>query len=250
MRRAISIAILLVVSLFVSVGSAGAGVRQVGGWGYSSTNAYSGATAVRTTITQPALPQTTYDAPGVSFVYLWIGTYLADGSFYQAGYVTRDYDCPTKLRWFVWAFNPQGQTAVSKFGPCGLTGKNTFTLRQARLPMGEYVWVADMNGSSLSGSLFVPAARDIGTNLPNVVSETSRLTSALPNVNNQMGPVTYEPALQVRHDGIWKNVARAASYYWNAPCPPHNVYSNAYNRIRAGAPMTQYACYPDWTYLY
>lgn len=250
MRRLFVLLTFLMVSVLVGAISASAGVRQVGGYGYSPSNAYAGATQVRTKISQPPLPQATSDAAGVSFVYLWIGTYLPDGSFYQAGFVTRDYDCPTQLRWFVWGFNPAGETTLSTFGPCGLTGAHSFTLRyEAQYPNGMYSWLANMEGTTLPHSRFFARSRNIGTLLPWAVSETSRLGTALPNVNNQMGPVTYEPALQARVGGTWYSIEHAGSYYWNAPCPPHNTYSTAFNRIRAGAPITR-TCTPNNVYLY
>jgi hypothetical protein len=251
MRRLFTATILIVISCLCAAAMAGAGQRQVGAWGYSPGNLYAGANQVRTTISPPPLPQTTYDGAGVSYVYLWIGQYLPDGSFYQAGFVTQHRECPGQLRWFVWGFNPAGDTTVNTFGPCGLTGTNSFTLRyEASQPNGTYSWLANMGGNTLPGSRFYARSNNIGTELPYATSETSRLTSALPNVNNQMGPVTYNPALQVRLGGVWQSVEHAVSYYWNAPCPPHNIYSLVFNRIRSGAPLSTISCTPDNNYLY
>jgi hypothetical protein len=192
-------ALLPLVAFVVGAPPARADYRQLGA--HSSDTSDYNAVAVRTTMTAPATPVAVGDG---ATRFFWIGTYMSDGSFYQAGLETRWVDGCTSLEYFVYAFDasPQENTLLSKAGPCGgITGTHTFTLkRTGPNGRGGYYWQTFLDNSTaaLSGSTYSTPAASIGSHTPYVISETSAFTqAAVPDANDQLPGVKYYPALQV-----------------------------------------------------
>lgn len=101
MRLGILFATLALVAGLGLESPAWADVRQIGAQSTDATD--QNAVGARTTLTEPGAIQD-YDS---ATYYLWIGAYLADGSFYQAGYARHRDGC-TSNRWFVAGFDPSG----------------------------------------------------------------------------------------------------------------------------------------------
>lgn len=229
-----------------------AGVRQVGAYVWDPEGYFRNATAVRTRITQPTLPQSS--AGDGAYVYLWIGTYLPDGSFYQAGTATNSAECGEQLGTFAWGFDPAGNTTMSTFASCGLTGTHTFDLRFQQVnPNGTSDWLSFMDSNAIPGSRFNTLSTNVGSERPYVISETSRNAAGEPDPDNDMGPVFYLGGPQALVGGQWRTAKAAASFYYTntavGQCPPLNVKSFVDNEVQAGAPMPG-PCTPDNQFLW
>ena len=175
--------------------------------------------------------------PNLTYVYFWVGSTLADGSFYQVGLATDVPGCPTQMQIFTFGFYPDG-TTTSDFVNCGTT-ISTFaafsSFEYRSLPNGVYEWLSSGSNGLIPGSGFYPHAANIGNNVPAAVGE---LQSVAPiTSSNQMGPEGFCPTLRTEFGSTWYPSRSAAARYWyTASCPPQNVtyFANSNNWTSIG----------------
>lgn len=182
-------------------------------------------------------------------LYFYSGSYLADGSFFQAGYTRRYPNCSVN-GYFAQGFTPVGDRTLIQFGACGLTGTQTFSVGyRSTNPDGSSEWLGYQNGSPMPGARFFANARNIGSNRPYASTELSRSDGQLADLRDTMPGVRYYPALQVRFSSTWYNSLSAVAFRDNSPCPPQNVFADGTNNVRIGTGY-QTACQAAGTRLW
>lgn len=167
-----------------------------------------------------AIPKTIADH---TTVYLWIGSYLADGAFVQVGVAIPWYD--RSPRWFYCAFDPAQRKGPCAMGPSGSGGKagswHRFTLSAAPAAAGGFVWTAAMDGQTIG--VLPESVGTTGASAPGVFVEQSAFAPHA--ATDDLGPVEFRPALQVaRSSGAWQPAPAALATYSAADtCPPYGI---------------------------
>lgn len=179
-------------------------------------------TGVRTTIVT-RLPQRVSDQ---TTNYFWVGAYLSDKSFLQAGYYVPSYD-DAHAGWFYCAFTASGQKGPCKLGPLGSAGadgsRHTYTLEAVSgATAGAVDWRVTMDGATIGQ--FAWTADDTGAFMPGIYAESSGYAPHA--AASQLGPVDFSGGIQVRPSGQSGYVAAAhVLVQYNAAnvCPPYGV---------------------------
>lgn len=195
-----------------------------------------GATAMRTSlrVVQP------HHIAARTTDFFWIGSYLADGSFIQAGYEV-PWNAPTP-HWFFCAFNSDGTEGPCKVGPPGSGGAagtvHTFSLAVKPADQaGQWDWVATMDSRAIGDML--RSAGSTGLEAPAVYIEQSAFV-ATPPVND-LGPVTFAPALEISkasEDAAPEYVAPQHAFATessSAACPAYGVREMRVNDVEIGS---------------
>ena len=208
--------------------------------GLAADSASSHATGMRATI-QTRVPQ---QVSANTSNYYWIGSYLSDGSFIQAGYYVGA-DDPSQAGWFYCAFHADGSQGPCQYGPKGSAGddggQHAYTLETiADTSDGQPQWRASMDDTTLGE--FAWTAKDTGQYTPDIYAESSGY--APHDSSSQLGPVDFMDGVEWRSDP-GANYQRAAhvSVMYSATnvCPPYGVASDGRNGAMLGSGL---AC-PD-----
>ena len=171
--------------------------------------------------------------------YFWIGSYLADHSFIQVGYVVAsDNHTP---RWFYCTFDPAGKQGACPIGPTASAGPigawHTYALQAtaSRVP-GVWDWTVSMDSHTI-GTL-TENAGTTGAAQPGIFAEQSAFVPHA--ATNDLGPVEFAPALEVIRvgdaDTHFQPVASARAIYSTlGMCPPYGVGVAGVNDIMLGS---------------
>ena len=208
--------------------------------GLAADSASSGATGMRATI-QTRLPQR---VSASTTNYYWVGAYLSDSSFIQAGYYVSA-DDPSHAGWFYCAFHPDGSQGPCKYGPSGSAGndgaQHTYTLETiADTSSGQPQWQASMDDTPLGQ--FAWGARDTGQYTPDIYAESSGYSAH--DSSSVLGPVDFSNGVEWRGAGgsSYQRAAHVAVMYSATNvCPPYGVSRDGQNGALLGSGL---AC-PD-----
>lgn len=222
-------------------GSHAPGATAVGGgahttWqvGVAAAGAPEQDTGVRTTI-QTRVPQRVSDR---TTNYFWVGAYLSDGSFVQAGYYVPWYD-DAHAGWFYCAFAAGGGKGPCAMGPPGSAGadgtRHTYALEA--VPggaAGATDWRVTMDGAIIGQLAWT--AGDTGAYPPTVFAESSGY--APHTAASQLGPVDFSGSIQVRPAGQTAYVtASHGLVQYNAAdvCPPYGAATDGAGGVLLGS---------------
>lgn len=211
------------------------------GLGGSDNSAH--ATGMRTVIETRVPQQVSQDTTN----YFWIGSYLADRSFIQAGYFVPSYDT-ARAGWFYCAFGGDGKQGPCKYGALGTAGSNgtrhTYTLESSIDATGQPEWRVMLDGAQLGQ--FTWTSGETGASVPVIYAESSGFTPH--EATSQLGPVEFS-GIEARHAG---NTTYAASsplrVMYNAPniCPPYGIAGNGHGGAFLGSGL---ACPPRFSQM-
>jgi hypothetical protein len=198
------------------------GVHMAWQVGLAAVEAPDSDSGVRTVI-QTRVPQRVSDQ---TTNYFWVGAYLSDGSFLQAGYYIPWYD-DAHAGWFYCAFAAGGQKGPCSLGPLGSAGANgsrhTYTIETVPgTTAGKIDWRATMDGTTVGQ--FTWTAGSTGAYMPGIYAESSGFAPHA--AASQLGPVDFSGGVQVRPSGQTGYVtAPHAQVQYNAAniCPPYGV---------------------------
>jgi hypothetical protein len=165
--------------------------------------------------------------------YFWIGSYLRDRSFIQAGYYIPA-DHADQAGWFYCAFTPSRARGPCQYGALGSAGVNgsrhTYTLESVQ--PGAH-WRVLMDGKLLGQ--FAWTASDSGASLPVIYAESSGY--AQHGATSQLGPVAIA-GFATRHAGSASYVPAAhlrVMYSAANVCPPYGVQSDGHGGMLLGS---------------
>lgn len=190
------------------------------------------ATAMRATIST-RLPERV--AAGTTNYY-WVGSYLADGSFIQAGYYVPAY-APDSAGWFYCAFTRDGVKGPCVYGPLGSiagpSAAHTYALASAPRPDGQAMWSASLDGQPIGS--FAWSADETGTAAPAVYAESSAVRPQA--AASILGPITVAGfAIRPRGERSYRPVrAVYPTYSAGDVCPPYGVRALGGNRAALGS---------------
>lgn len=214
--------------------AAGGGPHTTWQVGVAAVGAPGQDTGVRTTITT-RLPQRVSDK---TTNYYWVGAYLSDGSFLQAGYYVSSTD-DTHAGWFYCAFTAGGQKGPCALGPAGSAGGNgsrhTYTVET--MPggtAGSVDWRVTMDGTTIGQ--FTWTAGNTGAYMPGVYAESSGYAPHA--ATSELGPVAFRGGIQVRQAGQTGYVtAPHVQVQYNAAniCPPYGVAADGAGGVLLGS---------------
>jgi hypothetical protein len=169
--------------------------------------------------------------------YFWVGAYLRDNSFIQAGYYVR-WDDQSHAGWFYCAFHPDQSQGPCAYGDPGSAGDNaaqhTYTLAAAKSASGGFTWRAEMDGTAL-GSFDWPVG-DTGTFAPTIYAESSGFAAHGPD--SHLGPVDFRSGILVRHAGTTDYVKAArqlVQYNFPNVCPPYGLAADGHGGALIGS---------------
>ena len=196
-------------------------------------------TGMRTTITT-LLPE--HVSAGTTD-YFWVGSYLADGSFIQAGYYV-SWSNNSAAGYFYCAFDPQGKEGPCQFGPAGSAGDNA-TPHTYTLEASGNRWSVQVDGVTVGG--FAWSSGDTGASVPVVYAESSGFSAHA--AVSQLGPVSFS-GIDVRPAG--------SSAYITAPhvrviysdtnvCPPYGAARDGHGGALLGSGLP---CPERWSTLW
>ena len=180
--------------------------------------------------------------------YFWIGSYLADHSFIQVGYVVswRDHS----PRWFYCTFDSAGKQGPCPNGPVGSAGPvgswHTYDLRASTgQSAGMWQWTVQVDGQTVG--ILPELAGSTGLAMPTVFAEQSAYAPHA--ATNDLGPVEFAPAFTLLPAGEqWQPATSArAVYSTQGTCPPYGVGVGGVNDILLGSHLT---CLSDGTSLW
>jgi hypothetical protein len=179
--------------------------------------------------------------------YYWVGSYLADGSFIQAGYYVPARDAQ-HAGWFYCAFLANGKEGPCAYGALGSAGGNgaihTYTLESVtEAPGSATVWRAELDGAPLGQ--FAWTTGESGSNTPVIYAESSGYTPHA--ATSVLGPVDFPQTIQVRRAGT--TVFARAAHLWvvyDAPnvCPPYGISWDGRGGVLLGSGL---ACPDRWS---
>lgn len=191
--------------------------------------------------------------------YYWIGSYLDDGSFVQAGYFVSWTD-PTSAGWFYCAFTAAGSEGPCVYGPAGSAGAggttHTYTLETispatsaatpADVGPGTITWVAQVDSKPVGQ--FGWSSAETGNNSPSVFAESSGFTPH--SAASQLGPVDFPAPIAVRAAGQSTYVVAAhlrPVYSAGDVCPPYGAAADGQGGVLLGSGL---ACPPVSQWLW
>ncbi len=190
------------------------------------------ATAMRATISA-RLPQRV--AAGTANYY-WVGSYLADGSFIQAGYYVPAY-APDSAGWFYCAFTRAGAKGPCVYGPLGSVAghgaAHTYALAASTGPDGRPLWTVTLDGHPIGA--FAWSVGDSGTSSPTVYAESSAMRPHA--AESSLGPVTVSAfAIRPRGATSYRAVRDVYPVYSASDvCPPYGVRALGGDRVALGS---------------
>lgn len=201
------------------------------------------ATAMRTTI-RTRIPHAVADN---TTDYFWIGAYLADGSFIQAGYAVPWYD--RSPHWFYCSFTPTGAKGPCDFGAPNSAGPDqswhSYALQSAPTSAGA-LWTVTVDSRAVA--TFPATSGTTGTHTPGVYIEQSAFTPHAPI--NDLGPSAFAPALEIQtvtHPTFFAAPHARASYSAPGTCPTYGIGVAGFNDLMLGNGI---ACPPDGANLW
>lgn len=188
------------------------------------------ATAMRATI-GTRLPQRV--APGTTNYY-WVGSYLADGSFIQAGYYVPAYS-PDSAGWFYCAFTRAGVKGPCVYGTVGSVSgaAHTYALAASIGPDGQPVWEATLDGQPIGS--FAWSAGESGRYSPAVYAESAAMRPHA--AESILGPVTIAYfAIRPRGASSYRLVSAVyPAYSTGDVCPSYGVRALGHDRAALGS---------------
>ncbi|MGI8578023.1 MAG: hypothetical protein ACR2KG_08925 [Nocardioidaceae bacterium] len=186
-------------------------------------------------------------------MFVWVGSFLINGDFFQSGTTTRYPGCETQMSEFAQAYMPDGSEIFGVDVACGVTIPTyaPFAIYQVGYAGGGfYTWQASGETGVLPGTTFNVKDVSLGKNTPLSVAELNSTTPI--SVYSQLGPVGADPALQTRltSDQPWVDTLSAEAYYeFAAHCPPTNVFAHGNNWIPMGTGLN-HSCSIDGGFLW
>jgi hypothetical protein len=203
----------------------------------------SDATGMRTSITT-RLPQT---VAAQTTNYYWIGSYLDDGSFVQAGYFVSWSD-PSDAGWFYCSFNAAGTEGPCVYGPEGSAGADgtthTYALEAAPTSAtnggadgtdtGGATWAVYVDGAA--AGQFAWSSGNTGDNSPSAYAESSGF--APHQATSRLGPVDFPAPIAARPDGQTAYVPAdhlRPVYSASDVCPPYGADADGQGGVLLGS---------------
>ena len=173
--------------------------------------------------------------------YFWVGSYLADGSFVQAGYYVPARDA-SHAGWFYCAFHADGKEGPCVYGPLASVGANgamhTYALESSggSAPSGP-VWRVELDGAEVGE--FPWSAATSGANTPMIYAESSGFTAHA--ATSELGPVDFRGAMEIRTSGT-DTYTRPTHLFvtYSAPnvCPPYGISSDGNGGVFLGSGLS------------
>jgi hypothetical protein len=185
-------------------------------------------------VIQTRLPQR---VSGNTTDYFWVGSYLADGSFIQAGYFVPWYD-DTHAGWFYCAFYPDGREGPCAYGVSGSAGANgadhLYTLEASTGAGGRFSWKIMLDAVVVGK--FTWSSGNTGSYVPMIYAESSGYVAHAGT--SQLGPVDFIDGLEVLHAGE-THFEPANQFYVVysalAVCPPYGIRKDGHGGILLGS---------------
>jgi hypothetical protein len=182
--------------------------------------------------------------------YYWVGAYLNDGSFIQAGYYVPWYS-GSSAGWFYCAFDASGHEGPCQYGALGTVGGNNslhvYTLQTAgAATAGATTWDVLVDDQQVGS--FTWTAGDTGTNAPVIYAESSGFAAHDPS--SVLGPVHFPDGIEVRAPGQASYApAPHLRVVYNATnvCPPYGIASDGQGGVWLGSGL---ACPQRWSLLW
>jgi len=167
--------------------------------------------------------------------YYWLGTYLSDGSFIQAGYYVPSYD-QAHAGWFYCAFTPSGKEGPCAYGPSGSAGGNatthTYTLRAASVAGAAAHWQVLLDGRVIG--TFAWTSDNTGANAPVLYAESSGFTAH--GADSMLGPVDFPQGLAVEEGSRYISMQELRAVYSSADvCPPYGIARDGHGGVLIGS---------------
>jgi hypothetical protein len=176
------------------------------------------ATAMRATLSTHLPQRVAADTTS----YYWVGSYLADGSFIQAGYYVLAY-APDTAGWFYCAFSRAGAEGPCVYGPLEsvLAGSHTYALVATTGPDGTAIWSASLDGRGIGH--FPWSVGDTGSASPAVYMESSAVHPHA--AESVLGPMTVSGfAIRPAGAASYRPVRAVYPAYSAADvCPPYGI---------------------------
>ncbi len=179
--------------------------------------------------------------------YYWVGSYLVDGSFIQAGYYVPARDA-RHAGWFYCAFFANSKEGPCVYGALGSAGGNgavhTYTLESLPEALGSAtIWRVELDGALLGQ--FTWTIGESGSNTPVIYAESSGYAAHA--ATSVLGPVDFPQTIQVRRAGA--SVYTPAAHLWvvyDAPnvCPPYGISRDGRGGVLLGSGL---ACPDRWS---
>lgn len=173
--------------------------------------------------------------------YFWVGSYLADGSFIQAGYYVPAHE-NSNAGWFYCAFHADAKEGPCEYGPLGSVGVNgashTYTLQSSiDATTSETVWLVTLDDTVLGE--FPWSVGTSGTNTPVIYAESSGFMAH--PATSELGPVDFRTAIEVRVSGSESyNAAPHLFVVYSAPnvCPPYGISRDSNGGVLLGSGLS------------
>jgi hypothetical protein len=185
-------------------------------------------------IIQTRLPQ---QVSGNTTNYFWVGAYLGDGSFIQAGYFVPWYD-ETHAGWFYCAFYPSGREGPCVYGASGSAGGNganhRYTLEATTGASDNVSW--EIFFDEVIVGKFAWSSGTTGSYDPMMYAESSGF-GPHPGTS-RLGPVDFVSGLEVLHAGQTRFQPATQLYViYSAPavCPPYGVARDGHGGFLLGS---------------
>jgi hypothetical protein len=196
--------------------------------GVEDTNSVGARSTIETRLPQQVSKDTTN--------YFWVGAYLRDGSFVQAGYYVPWFDS-AHAGWFYCAFYSDGREGPCVYGTLGSAGKDqtlhSYSIEGAT-KAGKPYWRVWLDRTLLGR--FDWTVADTGSNVAMIYAESS---GSAPHLGtSRLGPVDFVAGLNVLHRGATKyQPASELLVVYNAPnvCPPYGVSADNHGGVLLGS---------------
>jgi hypothetical protein len=169
--------------------------------------------------------------------YFWVGAYLRDDSFIQAGYYV-PWNDSSRAGWFYCAFHPNGREGPCVYGALGSAGNNqtrhTYTIEAMGGTGSQPYWQVWQDSRVLGR--FEWSANDTGPNVAMIYAESSG-SSPHPGTS-RLGPVDFVGGLEVlpKDERTYRPAAHLIVMY-SAPlvCPPYGIRLDGQGGILLGS---------------
>jgi hypothetical protein len=180
--------------------------------------------------------------------YFWVGAYLSDGSFIQAGYFVPWYD-EAHAGWFYCAFYPDGREGPCVYGASGSAGTNgtdhLYTLEGTTGAGATVFWKISFD--DIVVGRFTWSSGNTGAYVPMIYAESS---GYIPHPGtSQLGPVDFVSGLEILHAGQAQFEPALRLYVmYNAPaiCPPYGIGIDGHGGILLGSGLPCPALHADF----
>ena len=169
--------------------------------------------------------------------YFWVGTFLADGSFIQAGYFV-PWNDETHAGWFYCAFYPDGREGPCVYGASGSAGANgtnhLYTLEATTGASENVSWKITLDDVVVGKLAW--SSGSTGSYVPMIYAESSGYHPH-PGTS-QLGPVDFVSGLDVLQAGQAQFEPAMHLYVmYSAPtvCPPYGIGRDGHGGILLGS---------------